>query len=113
MNDFELAIKAYLDERAEQDSLFAQTYAKENKSIQECCQYIIGEAKKRTFSTNGGSMSAISDEEVYGMAVHYYDEDDIKVEKSNDSVKVTHSGKPKDKAKAKDKKVASVEFELF
>ena len=48
-------------------------YANEKKSIDECCSYIMGEARKR------GNAVAISDEEVYGMAVHYYDEDDIKI----------------------------------
>ena len=68
---FKQAIKAYLDKRAEEDSLFAPKYANEKKSIDECCSYIMGEARKR------GNAIAISDEEVYGMAVHYYDEDDI------------------------------------
>ena len=70
---FKQAIKAYLDKRAEEDSLFAPQYANEKKSIDECCSYIMGEARKR------GNAVAISDEEVYGMAVHYYDEDDIKI----------------------------------
>ena len=70
---FKQAIKAYLDKRAEEDSLFAPKYANEKKSIDECCSYIMGEARKR------GNAIAISDEEVYGMAVHYYDEDDIKI----------------------------------
>lgn len=115
LNAFELAIKAYLDTKAEQDPLFAKTYAKPNKSIQECCKYIIGEAKKRKFSADGGSMAAISDAETYGMAVHYYDEDDIVVDKTA-SAKVVHSTEAKPKVEIKErkgKKVASVEFELF
>ena len=70
-DSFKQAIKAYLDKRAEEDSLFAPKYANEKKSIDECCSYIMGEARKR------GNAIAISDEEVYGMAAHYYDEDDI------------------------------------
>ena len=66
---FKQAIKAYLDKRAEEDSLFAPKYANEKKNIDECCSYIMGEARKR------GNAVAISDEEVYGMAVHYYDEE--------------------------------------
>lgn len=38
---FKQAIKAYLDKRAEEDSLFAPKYANEKKSIDECCSYII------------------------------------------------------------------------
>lgn len=73
---FKQAIKAYLDKRAEEDSLFAPKYANEKKNIDECCSYIMGEARKR------GNAVAISDEEVYGMAVHYYDEDDIKINRA-------------------------------
>ena len=61
---FENAIKNYLDKRAESDRLFAESYRKENKSIQECCNNAVG----------------VDDDTVYGWAVHYYDEDDIKVE---------------------------------
>lgn len=117
LNAFELAIKAYLDTKAENDPLFAETYKKPNKNIHECCQYIIGEAKKRKFNTDRGQVAAMSDEDTYNMAVHYYDEDDIKVDKTASSnVKVAHSGnataKPVIRQK-KGKKVASIEFELF
>ena len=63
---FKEAIKVYLDDRAKADELFAKSYAKPGKSIDECCNYILGEAKKR------GNAVAMTDEEVYGMAVHYY-----------------------------------------
>lgn len=72
---FEETIKAYLDDKAENDELFAATYAKENKSLKECCKYIMREVKKQA---NKG-FAACQDEVVYGMAMHYYDEDDIKV----------------------------------
>lgn len=79
------AIKAYLDKRAQEDTLFAASYAKQNKSIDECFDYIIGEVRKK------GNAVYMSDEEVFGMAVHYYDEDDIKVSKlpRNEHVKVS------------------------
>ena len=70
-------IKTYLDSRAATDPLFAAKYANPNKSIEECCKYITGEAYAR--AKNG--ISVISDEEVYGMAVHYYDEEDIHIRK--------------------------------
>ena len=87
---FENAIKNYLDKRAESDRLFAESYKKENKSIQECCNYIIGEVQK---IANQGR-AALTDDEVFGMAVHYYDEDDIKAEKKINA-KVIVSGKCK------------------
>ena len=72
---FKDVIKNHLDGRARTDELFAKSYAKENKNLDECCSYIMGEARKR------GSAVAMTDEEVFGMAIHYYDEDDIKVSK--------------------------------
>lgn len=72
---FKDVIKNHLDGRARTDELFAKSYAKENKNLDECCSYIMGEARKR------GSVVAMTDEEVFGMAIHYYDEDDIKVSK--------------------------------
>lgn len=71
-------IKNYLDNRARTDELFAAKYANPKKSIDECCKYITGEAYAR--AKNG--CAVISDEEVYGMAVHYYDEEDIKIRKA-------------------------------
>lgn len=56
---------------------------KENKSLKECFDYVIGEiAEKATRDGNVG-YAAGDDEEIYALAVHYYDEDDIKVEKKN------------------------------
>ena len=75
-NPLKEAIQSYLDNQAKKDELFAKSYAKEGKNIDECCNYIIGEAKKR-----GGNAVFMSDDEVFGLAVHYYDEDDIKVSK--------------------------------
>lgn len=82
-NNFETTIKNYLDRRAREDSLFAETYKKANKSIKECCRYIISRARKL-----GGTAVAVDDATVYGWAVHYYDEDNIKVEASSGRVEV-------------------------
>ena len=71
---FEEAIEAYLKKLAETDELFAKTFAKKNKSLKGCCNYIMGEAQK---AAKGGKCIALSDEQVYNLAVHYYDEDDI------------------------------------
>ena len=75
-------IKDYLDERASKDKLFAKSYAKTNKNIDECYDYIVGEARKQC--KNSDSI-CISDDVVYGWAVHYYDEDNIKVGRSMES----------------------------
>ena len=81
----EQAIKIYLDNRAKTDSLFAETYRKANKSIKECCKYIYSQARKLAKERNE---VGVDDATVYGWAVHYYDEDDIKVEDVKEHVEV-------------------------
>lgn len=67
---FKEIIKNYLEERAKNDEMFAKSYAKENKSIEGCVNYIFQEVKK-------SGCCGFADEEIFGMAVHYYDEDDV------------------------------------
>lgn len=98
---FKMAIQSYLEKKAKEDSLFAVAYAKENKSIDECCDYIIGEAKKQ------GNAVAMTDDEVFGIAIHY-DEDNIKVNKLPNSVRASVSS-PKVKLTEEDKKKAREE----
>ena len=75
MKEFKDTIQKYLQERAAEDLLFAPRLANPKKSIDECCRYILGEARKR------GTSVVMSDTEVFGMAVHYYDEENIEVGK--------------------------------
>ena len=82
-------IKDYLDERASKDELFAKSYAKSNKNIDECYEYIVSEARKQCKDSDS---ICISDDVVYGWAVHYYDEDDINVgHKKSSSTESTES----------------------
>lgn len=92
----EQAIQAYLENRAKTDSLFAETYKKANKSIKECCKYIYSQAMKLA---KGGNAVGVDDVTVYGWAVHYYDEDDIKVEDVQERVKVAAPAAEPAKAK--------------
>lgn len=84
----ETAIKNYLDNRAKTDELFAAKYANPKKSIDECCKYITGEAYAK--AKNG--CAVISDEEVYGMAVHYYDEETVEIRKAPEAKAAKMSG---------------------
>lgn len=102
---FNEAIKAYLDKRAAEDELFAQSYAKEGKSIDECCRYIIQEVKK-------SGRQGFSDEEVFGLAVHYYDEDDLgKIGNLNCKVVVNTSIELTEEEKAAAKARAIAQYE--
>lgn len=79
MTQFEQVIKAYLDERAAQDPQFATKYANEKKSIEECCKFIEAEVCDMLANKKGAQSYGMTDAEVFGLAVHYYDEADIKV----------------------------------
>lgn len=69
---FKQTIKAYLDERAKNDGLFAVSYAKENKNMDDCVTFILNQVKR-------SKCMGLTDEEVYSLAVHFFDEDDIEI----------------------------------
>lgn len=71
---FTRAIAEYLNQRAMTDPLFAPNLQKPNKSIEECITYILNEVQR-------SGCNGFADDEIYSMAVHYYDEDDIEVDK--------------------------------
>lgn len=84
-------VRQYLEKRAAEDPQFAEKFNNPKKSLKDCCAYIYGEAKKRA----GGSQCVyIPPEEVFGMAVHYYDEDDIKVTSAGYTGRATVAPKP-------------------
>lgn len=102
---FKDTIKAHLDARAQSDPLFAASYSKEGKNIDECCNYIIQEVQK--MKVNG-----LSDDEVFGLAVHYYDEDDLgTIKAANCKVVVNHTVELTDEEKEQARKDALVEFQ--
>jgi hypothetical protein len=69
-DDFKNVIKAYLDGKAAKDPLFAKKYANGSKSLDECVNFILNTVKD-------SGCQGFTDDEVFGMALHYYDEDDI------------------------------------
>lgn len=69
-NGFKQAIADYLQVRANTDTTFACQYMKPNKSLDECCNYILQRVKESGYV-------GMDDDEVYGLAVDYYDEDNI------------------------------------
>jgi len=102
---FKETIQTYLEERAKSDELFAASYAKENKNIDECCNFILGEVQK-------SGCNGFTDEEVYSMAVHYYDEDNIKnVKPLSARVVVNHVVELTEEDKKAAKELAVKEYE--
>ena len=73
---FKEAIKKYLDSIAEIDDNFNAKYTAEGKTLDECVDFILGEVQR-------SGCNGFDDAEIYGMAVHYYEEADLKVAKSN------------------------------
>lgn len=70
--NFKRTIQAYLEERAKVDELFAKSYSKPNKNIDDCITFILNEVQK-------SGCNGFEDDEIFGMAVHYYDEDNLSV----------------------------------
>ena len=74
----------YLEQRAEEDALFAKNYRNPAKNIDECVTYILNYVKK-------SGCNGFTDGEIFGQAVHYYDEKEIEVGKPmNCQVVVNH-----------------------
>ncbi len=101
-NQFKTTIKSHLDKLASIDQLFAARYAAENKTIEDCITYILNEVQK-------SGCNGFADEEIYGMAVHYYVEDNVEVgeRRSGGSVVVNHVVEltEEEKAEAKQKAI--------
>lgn len=82
---FKQTIKSYLDGRAQANELFADHYINPKKTVKDCCTYIMNQVQR-------SGCNGFTDEEVYSMAVHYYDEDDSEVGKPiNCQVVVNHT----------------------
>ena len=81
---FTRTIAEYLNQRAATDPLFANNLMKPNKNIEDCVTYILNEVKK-------SGCNGFDDDEIYSMAVHFFDEDNIDIGKPLDChVAVNH-----------------------
>lgn len=78
---FRTVIKNYLETRGSNDPIFARIITKKGKNMDECISYIIETVRK-------SGISGFTDDEVYSMAIHYFDEDDLTVTPVNDNVRV-------------------------
>ena len=105
---FKQTIQSYLEKRAGEDPLFMTTFMKENKNIDDCIKYILNEVQK-------SGCNGFTDDEIFSMAIHYYDEDSIDVSKLssatpnvvvNHHVELTEEEKEEAKKKAIDDLIA-------
>ncbi len=104
---FAQTIKKYLDNFAAENPLFAEKYKNEKKSIKRCCGYICDEVIKM-------GVQCLTDDEVYYLARHYYEEEEIKGSSYNSrKVVVNHQVKLTDEeiAKAKEDALAQIKNE--
>ena len=74
-------VKEYLEQNV--SDLLAEKINNGKKTLQGCWNFIVSEAKKKAVS----GCACIEDKEVFGWAVHYFEEDSIKECKSAPAVK--------------------------
>ena len=110
---FKNTIQAHLNNVATNDELFADKLKNQSKNIDDCITYILNTVQK-------SGCNGFEDDEIYNMAIHYYDEDKIEVGKPisgkvvvNHQVVITEEEKAKIKQKAIDEAVAEQKQKLM
>ena len=103
---FKETIQAYLMEMATYDTNFAERFADPKKNINDCVTYILNQVQE-------SGCNGFEDDEIYGMAVHYYQEEDIEVGKSVDylHVVVNHVVELTDEEKAEARREAMAQYQ--
>lgn len=105
-NGFKETILNYLTVRANTDGQFRQKFENKKKNIDECVNFIMNTVKE-------SGCNGFEDDEIYGMAVHYYDEEDIPksyLKKIGGTVVVNHKPELTEKQKAELEKQAKEEY---
>lgn len=100
-NPLSIKIGSYLLERSKTDPSIALAIQKENKSLKECLRFLAGEAFKLMIREGNVGYAPTTDEWDYSMAVHYYDEDNIKIAPLKGVEKVAVKAVDQKKAAAK------------
>lgn len=97
---FRKVLKQHLEDRGSKDPLFARIITKPGKNIDDCITYILNTVKKS--GENG-----FSDDEIYSMAIHYFNEDKVEIGSPVGNVDIRVNQKvdltAEDKAEAKKK----------
>lgn len=99
---FKNTISAYLTQYATTDELFTKKLQDPSKNIDDCITYILNTVQK-------SGCNGFADDEIFGMAIHYYDEQNIEIGKKinaqvvvNHHVEITEQEKAEMKQKALD-----------
>ena len=81
---FFTAIESFIMQKMDANDLFAKKVSNPKKNIEDCITYVINTIEKSRYK-------GLCDNDVYSLAVHYYEEDDIEVGKPiNCRVVVNH-----------------------
>lgn len=81
---FFTAIESFIMQKMDANDLFAKKVCNPQKNIEDCITYILNTVQK-------SGCKGLCDEEVYSMAVHYYEEENLEVGKPvNCQVVVNH-----------------------
>lgn len=99
---FKEIIKNYLDGRAQTDELFRAKYENTTRTIDDVVTYILNEV-------SASGCCGFSDDEIYGMAMHVFDEPSIEIGKPKPmycGVVVNHHIELTEEEKAEQKAIA-------
>ena len=95
----------YLEQRAEEDALFAKKYRNPAKNMDECVTHILNYVQK-------SGCNGFTDGEIFGQAIHYYEENEIEVGKPmNCQVVVNHVVKLTEEEKAEARQNAARRYQ--
>ena len=106
---FKRTIETYLAERAYTDELFAVSFNNPDKNIDDCITFILNYVKQ-------SEISGFTDDEIYSLAVHFFDEPNIEIGKPiNCNVIVNHTIEltPEEKEQARQNALKRAENEIY
>lgn len=82
-DNFKQVIEEYVNNFAITNASFAEKLSNESKNIDDCITYILNKVK--VSGCNG-----FADDEIFGMAIHYYEEQNVEVGKPIDTMVVVN-----------------------
>lgn len=109
LNPTEQIIFDYVQENASE--VLKEKIEKSEKGIKDCLNYISSEVRNRAIN----NCACVSDQEVFGMAMHYFEEDSIKKDSVNVTPAKVETSKPVEKPKPhkKEEKVCDGQMSMF
>lgn len=80
-DNFKQVIEEYVNNFASTNASFAEKLSNESKNIDDCITYILNKVK-------ASGCNGFADDEIFGMAIHYYEEQNVEVGKPIDTMVV-------------------------